>query len=195
MASSLTKFALQGVMDKKVARKVSAFRAFRSQVAKAFRNYEGPFVSIDVLLTWGTDRFGAVTVHHEPRRDGVSGYSIRKLVAHTMNLVTGFTILPLQIASMMGFGLSFFGFGILCYVLIRYFLQGDSVPGFPFLASIVAILSGAQLFAIGIVGEYMARMHFRSMKMPSYVIRTYAGVDDVDQRPQGDRDEPKVQSD
>jgi hypothetical protein len=44
------------------------------------------------------------------------------------------------------------------------------VPGFAFLASILTIFSGAQLFALGIFGEYLARMHFRSMDRPPYVI-------------------------
>src|SRR5215472_10897217 len=54
-ASWITKLALQNVMGADIARKVSAFRAFRAEVAKAFAHYSGAFVSIDVLLTWGTN--------------------------------------------------------------------------------------------------------------------------------------------
>jgi undecaprenyl-phosphate 4-deoxy-4-formamido-L-arabinose transferase len=50
-------------------------------------------------------------------------------------------------------------------------VYGSPVPGFPFLASIIAIFSGAQLFALGVIGEYLARMHFRMMSRPSYVVR------------------------
>jgi len=64
------------------------------------------------------------------------------------------------------------GGGVLLDVLAHYVLQGEHVPGFPFLASIVAIFSGAQLFALGIIGEYLARMHLRMMEKPTYVIRT-----------------------
>jgi undecaprenyl-phosphate 4-deoxy-4-formamido-L-arabinose transferase len=67
------------------------------------------------------------------------------------------------------------GIGVLFYVAIRYFLSGDAVPGFPFLASIIAIFSGAQLFALGIIGEYLARMHFRMMDRPTYAIREGIG--------------------
>jgi hypothetical protein len=68
----------------------------------------------------------------------------------------------------------------LVYVLARYFLRGNPVPGFPFLASIVALFSGAQLFALGIIGEYLARMHFRSMQKPQYVVRSAASRDLTD---------------
>jgi len=171
LASLVTKMALQSVMGAQIARQVSAFRAFRTQVASAFDHYEGSFVSIDVLLTWGTNRFAATAVRHESRKQGTSGYTFRKLITHAMNMMTGFTTLPLQLASVVGFAFTLFGIGVLFFVVCRYLIQGGSVPGFPFLASIIAIFSGAQLFALGIIGEYLARMHFRSMQKPPYVIR------------------------
>lgn len=85
--------------------------------------------------------------------------------------MTGFSTMPLQMASLIGFVFTLFGLAVLAYVVIRYFVNGGSVPGFPFLASIVALFSGAQLFALGIIGEYLARMHFRSMQKPPYVVR------------------------
>jgi glycosyltransferase involved in cell wall biosynthesis len=170
-ASWVTKLALQNVMGAEVARQVSAFRVFRAEVAKAFAHYQGAFVSIDVLLTWGTNRFSIRTVRHDARTVGTSGYTFRKLLTHAMNMMTGFSTVPLQFASLVGFLFTLFGVGVLVYVLGRYLVQGGSVPGFPFLASIIALFSGAQLFALGIIGEYLARMHFRMMERPSYVVR------------------------
>jgi undecaprenyl-phosphate 4-deoxy-4-formamido-L-arabinose transferase len=95
---------------------------------------------------------------------------MRKLLTHALNMMTGFTTVPLQVASIMGFALTLFGALILVYVIGRYFFGGGSVPGFPFLASIITIFSGAQLFSLGIIGEYLARMHFRMMERPPYVI-------------------------
>jgi len=171
LASRVTKMVLQSSMGAQTARNVSAFRAFRTPVRDAFADYQGPFVSIDVLLTWGTTRFTAIPVRHEPRRVGVSNYTLRKLVIHALNMMTGFSILPLQLASLIGFVFTLFGLAVLIYVIGRYLIEGGSVPGFPFLASIVAIFSGAQLFALGIIGEYLARMHFRLMYKPTYVVR------------------------
>lgn len=171
LASRVTKIALQGTMGAETARHVSAFRAFRTQVKDAFASYRGPFVSIDVLLTWGTSQFTVIQVKHEPRRVGVSNYTFRKLMTHAINMMTGFSTLPLQLASWIGFGFTIFGLFVLAYVIGRYLIEGGSVPGFPFLASLIAVFSGAQLFALGIIGEYLARMHFRMMDRPSYVIR------------------------
>ena len=173
LASQITKLALQSAMGVDTARKVSALRVFRTQVRDAFAQYQGPFVSIDVLLTWGTTRFSAVTVRHDPRTIGVSNYTLRKLITHALNMMTGFSVLPLQLASLMGFGLAAFSVVVLIWVLGRYLIQGTPIPGFPFLASIIGIFSGAQLLALGVIGEYLARMHFRVMDKPSYVVREY----------------------
>ncbi len=76
---------------------------------------------------------------------------------------------------MVGFGFTFFGGAVLLYVVGRYWLEGGSVSGFPFLASIIAVFSGAQLFALGVIGEYLARVHFGTMNRPAYVIRNTWG--------------------
>jgi glycosyltransferase involved in cell wall biosynthesis len=171
LASQVTKLALQASMGVETARHVSAFRVFRTRLRDAFADYRSPFLSIDVLLTWGTSCFSYVKVGHSPRTVGTSNYTFGKLVTHAMNMITGFSTLPLRMASMVGFGFTLFGLGVLAYVLGRFLLQETSVPGFPFLASVIAIFSGAQLFALGIIGEYLARMHFRMMERPTYTVR------------------------
>ena len=175
MASRISKIAFQTTMGVDTARNVSAFRAFRTNLREAFASYQSPFVSIDVLLTWGTKRFTAVSVRHDQRQGGVSNYTFRMLVTHALNMMTGFSTLPLQLASLIGFGCTLFGLAILGFVLIRYFFGGDSIPGFPFLASVISIFAGAQLFTIGIIGEYLSRMHFRTMGRPYAIIRDTAG--------------------
>ena len=171
IASLFTKMALKTTMGISIARHVSAFRVFRTDLRDAFSDYKGSFISIDVLLSWGTNSFSAIPVNHEKRVNGKSNYTFKKLVRHAVNMVTGFSVLPLQIASMIGFLLSLFGFVVLVYVVGRFLFQGSPVPGFPFLASIIAIFSGAQLLGIGIIGEYLARMHFRTMDKPQYFIK------------------------
>lgn len=171
LASQTTKLVLQSTMGAENARQVSPFRALRTSVVRAFDNFAGSFVSIDVLLTWGACKFAAVRVRHERRKIGTSNYSWRQLTTHAMNMVTGFSTLPLQLASWIGFTFTLFGMGILAYVLGSYILRGTDVPGFAFLASTIAILAGAQLFSLGMIGEYLARMHFRLMDKPSYVVR------------------------
>src|SRR5438093_4442085 len=174
LASGITRLALRAAAGSDVAKNVSALRIFRTQLREAFADYQSPFVSIDVLLTWATTRFGAIRVPFQPRHSGSSNYTFTKLVRHALDMMTGFSIAPLQLASLIGFACTLFGLAVFLYVFIRYCLEG-SVPGFPFLASIIAIFSGAQLFALGVIGEYLARVHFRTMNRPVYVVRSVSG--------------------
>ncbi len=175
LASQVTKLALQSAMGAQTARQVSAFRVFRTIVRQSFATYHAPFVSIDVLLTWGTTRFTSVSVREDERTLGVSNYTFRKLVTHALNMTTGFSILPLQISSLIGISLALFSVVVLIYVVVRYMIQGTPVPGFPFLASIIGLFSGAQLLALGIIGEYLGRMHLRLQDRPTYVVREELG--------------------
>jgi glycosyltransferase involved in cell wall biosynthesis len=179
LASQFTKFSLQSAMGVKNAGEVTAFRAFRTHIRSAFAGYQGVHVSIDVLLTWGTTRFISVRVRHAPRMVGASNYTFRKLVTHALNMFTGFSTLPLQFASIIGFLFTTFGLLVFIYVIGRYLIEGGSVPGFPFLASIIAIFSGAQMFSLGIIGEYLARMYFHTLGRPSYAIRAHSDSDNA----------------
>jgi len=170
LASQFTKLALQNAMGAQTARKVSALRVFRTQLREGFATYQGSFVSIDVMLTWSTTRFSSLAVRHDVRQHGSSNYTVFKLITHALNMMTGFSVLPLQLASIVGFAMTVFGGGVFGYVLVRYF-TGHRVPGFSFLASLISIFSGTQMFAIGIMGEYLARIHFRTLERPTYAVR------------------------
>ncbi|HEY9679191.1 MAG TPA: glycosyltransferase family 2 protein [Drouetiella sp.] len=169
-ASKLTKWAIQQSMGVPTARDISAFRAFRTPLRNAFAKFEGPFVSIDALLTWGTSKFGAVSVEHRERQVGASNYSLLKLIQISVNVITGFSTLPLRLATFNGCFCLMLGAVLFAYILGRYVIQGCDVPGFPFIASVILVFSGAQLFALGIIGEYLARMYVKSMAKPTFVI-------------------------
>ena len=138
MASQVTKLCpRQGhLLGAATARQVSGFRAFKTELRGAFDDYSGPSVNLDVLLTWATTRFGAIKVRHDPRQLGESNYTFRKLTAHALNMLTGFSTMPLQMASVLGFALTAVGFLLLVYVIARYVVQGVTVPGFAFLATV-----------------------------------------------------------
>jgi glycosyltransferase involved in cell wall biosynthesis len=180
VASQITKIVLEGALGAETARMVGPFRVFRSDLRRAFHQYSGTYVNIDVLLTWSTTRFKATRVRHDKRQSGRSNYTFGALLRHSLNMLTGFTTAPLQAASLLGLGVSFFGVVLFLYVIGRYLLQGSSVQGFVFLASVTLIFSGVQLLTLGIMGEYLARVHFRLMQRPSYTVRSDSAA--IDQK-------------
>jgi Glycosyltransferases involved in cell wall biogenesis len=169
LLSFLTKRILAFVMNIPTVRDLSAFRAFRTDLRKAFESFQSPNVILDVLLSWGTTRFTTVMVDEAPRLVGISNYNFSKLIGQGMLILTGFSTAPLRLASMIGFAFTIFGIAIFAYVITLYFIAG-SIPGFPFLASIIALFSGTQLFTLGIFGEYLASIFDRSMDRPVYVV-------------------------
>jgi len=175
ISSKILKGVLKVVLGAEMGGYSSAFRAFSSILVRGFEKFKDAQLSIDVLLSWSAARVTYVLVSHEPRRFGKSGYTFRKLMLLAFNMLTGYSILPLRIASGVGFTTSLFGLSMFFYVMIRRLLQTEYVPGFAFIASEVALFAGLQLFAIGIIGEYLARLHFRTMGKPPYVIREDTG--------------------
>ena len=149
---------------------MSSFRTFRTLLREGFNTALGPNVSLDALLTWSTTRFTVVEVRHDERKVGDSHYTFRKLVRFMIDMATGYSALPLRLASALGFLTISFGAVLLVYVIGRPIITGERVQGFPMLASTIIIFSGVQIFLLGILGEYIGRMHFRVMNKPTYMV-------------------------
>lgn len=175
LAGRVTRMALSSGLGVSSAPDLSSYRVFRTSIRDAFASDVGTNVSLDALLTWGSTRFGSRKVRHDARNEGQSNYSLGKLVRFAIDTTTGYSVVPLQLASIAGLVMALFGFLVLLYVVIRPIVSGQSVPGFPFLAATIAIFSGVQLFTLGVIGEYLARMHFRVMRKPTYVVRETRG--------------------
>jgi undecaprenyl-phosphate 4-deoxy-4-formamido-L-arabinose transferase len=166
-SSRFTKRFLGKILGIEGIKVISAFRAFKKELRTAFDQFDSPNVIIDALLRWGTEKFGTVEVNEQPRTVGRSNYDLFKLAKFTMLVLTGFSTIPLRVASLIGFFLTLFGIVVLLFVTVKGFLDGD-FPGFPFLASIISIFSGAQLFGLGIFGEYLPRRVFQHKKSINY---------------------------
>ena len=179
VTSWLLKAILKVALGANISKHLSAFRAFHANLRKGFEGFTDAKLSIDVLLSWSAARVTHVKVQHDSRRVGSSQYTFKRLVVLALTIMTGYSTLPLRIASAVGFLMSIFGISMFLYVVIRRLLESNYVPGFTFIASEVALFAGLQLFAIGIIGEYLARLHFRTMGKPAYVIRDTVGQSDI----------------
>lgn len=176
LITKYTKILLALVMGVPTVRDISAFRLLRTSLRKAFEDFQSPDVIIDVLLSWGTSRFASIKVKIDKPFERRSNYTFLSLFRASILILTGYSTAPLRLASIIGFAMTIMGIAILIYILILYFSVG-SIPGFPFLASIIALFSGAHLFTLGIFGEYLARIFNRTVDRPVYVISDVIGKD------------------
>lgn len=160
--------AMMGVAN---ASDISAFRAFRSELREAMQITHDPHISIDVLLSWATTREARVVVDMDRRAEGVSGYRFSTLVRHSLNMVTGYTTTPLRFVTLLGMAAAVAGLLLLVYVLVGYTTGFITAVGYTSIIAAIALFSGTQLISLGIFGEYLARIHERAMRRPSYLIR------------------------
>ncbi len=158
-ASRATKVFLKHCLNVSIAPDITSFRAFSGSLRQGFLDiHRGP-VFIDAVLAGMTQRFASVPVRHEKRPFGRSTYSWSRLFVHAAGIITAFSVLPLQLASLLGFVFTSFGGVLLVYILGSYLAGNVQVPGFTFLAAIICLFSGTQLIVLGIFGAYLARIH------------------------------------
>ena len=174
LASRGVKAGLSSAMGVNNARNVSAFRAFRTFLRNGFDLVSGPHVCVDVALSWATTRVTAVKVQMADRTEGQSGYTLRGLMRHTTNMVVGFSTAPLRMVTYLGFAIGATGLVLFARLIWLYLTGATTVAGFTTISAMVAMFSSAQMIAIGMLGEYVGRIHAAGMGRPTYVIRERA---------------------
>jgi undecaprenyl-phosphate 4-deoxy-4-formamido-L-arabinose transferase len=112
-----------------------------------------------------------VEVAHAERTEGESKYSLYKLIRLNFDLMTGFSVVPLQLFALLGVLMSLFAVGFSLFLLARRFLVGAEVEGVFTLFSILFFFVGAIMFGIGIMGEYVGRIYQEVRRRPRYVVR------------------------
>ncbi len=112
-----------------------------------------------------------VGVAHAERSAGTSSYNLYKLIRYNFDLVTGFSVFPLQVFTMIGLLISCLGFAFVVFLLVRRFMIGPEVEGVFTLFAILFFFLGIVLFGLGIVGEYIGRIYQEVRKRPRFVVR------------------------
>ena len=156
--------------------RVTSFRIMRRQLVDSISRYDLNFTFVDGLLAWNTQRVGEVPVAHHTRREGRSGYSIAKLTLLALNLFTNFSLLPLQVISAAGLLTAAFGLGLGLYFVVLYMMSGITVPGYASIIVAVLTLGGLQMLSLGVMGEYLGRLHLNVNRKPQYVERQVLGA-------------------
>lgn len=151
---------------------ISSYFAAKRFIVDEMLNYKGAYPYVIGLVLRSTKSICNVEVHHRERMEGVSGYSMKKLLALWMDGFTAFSILPLRIASYCGGMVALLGFVYAIIVIIRKILDPTRVMGWSSTISIILILGGMILLVLGLIGEYVGRMYINMNNSPQYVIRS-----------------------
>ncbi len=169
--SSLHNWIAEVMGNKPKGIKRSSFTAWRRQVADSLLKYKSPFISIGSYLMTVTSKYANVEIDHHERISGSSGYTFKKLFKMWLNIFISFSMMPLRLATYLGFlfsGCSFIG---MVYLVIRKIVRPFKVSGYTSTLLIILFIGGVIMIILGIMGEYIGRIYMTVSGMSQYNIR------------------------
>ncbi|NOY53456.1 MAG: glycosyltransferase [Deltaproteobacteria bacterium] len=119
-----------------------------------------------------------IEVGHEERTAGDSKYTLYKLLRLNFDLMTGFSVVPLQIFTVLGFLIAFFSFAFGIFLAFRRLIIGPEAQGLFTLFDILFFMVGILMFGVGILGEYVGRIYQEVRERPRFVIRKTYGLEE-----------------
>ena len=158
-------------LDKPHGFYLSSFRCVSAFVTGQVVGYAGPYPYIDGLLLQVTQRIGSITVRHDQRRAGQSGYTLRRLIRLWLSAWINFSLLPLRAATAVGVVTALVG--LLAFVFVVWLWLFDRGPayGWGWVMATVLVFSGTQLVMLGLIGEYLGRMFLSVNQRPQSIVR------------------------
>jgi undecaprenyl-phosphate 4-deoxy-4-formamido-L-arabinose transferase len=170
LGSRLNGWLADRLLDKPRGLYLSSFRCVNRLVVDHITRYDGAFPYIDGLIFQVTQNAGTVEVRHADRAEGTSGYTLRRLVGLALNMMVNFSVMPLRLATVLGFVIAGLGFFGALWVVVEYFLV-QQPKGWTMTMVAMALFSGTQLIILGIAGEYLGRLHLNANRRPQFVVR------------------------
>ncbi|HET9012466.1 MAG TPA: glycosyltransferase [Gemmatimonadaceae bacterium] len=169
--SWLTNRMTDWALDKPHGFYLSSFRCVSGFVTQQVAAYTGPYPYLDGLLLQITQRIGSISVRHDVRRAGQSGYTLRRLIRLWLSAWLNFSLLPLRAATFLG--LLTAGAGLLAFAAVVWLWMTNRGPayGWGWVMAAVLVFSGTQLVMLGLIGEYVGRMFLTVNQRPQAVVR------------------------
>jgi undecaprenyl-phosphate 4-deoxy-4-formamido-L-arabinose transferase len=150
---------------------VNSFRIFRKNLIKNFLYNSTGDISIDSMLFWSTGNYGTIEINHYKRKHGKSNYTFKKLLNLSIETILGYSTLPLRLSTYLGILVTLSGIMFLSFIFFISLISTNEPEGYFSTIATVTVFSGVQLISLGIIGEYLRKIHINSMRKPTFVIR------------------------
>lgn len=160
------------ITDIRITDQGCMFRAYHRDIIHAILDSQETNTFIPALAFLYAGKPTEITVEHEDRAAGTSKYSLFKLIHLNFDLMTSFSVVPLQVISIAGMVIAAASVLFVVYLALRRLFLGPEVEGVFTLFAIAFFLIGVALFAIGLVGEYIGRIYVHVRHRPHYLVRT-----------------------
>jgi polyisoprenyl-phosphate glycosyltransferase len=167
-ASRTMQWGMRSLMEIELPEDVSTFRLMSSTIARLCAMLPERRKFFSALIVWSGARIGIVRVAHAARAAGTTKYNFTKLLNHTFDLLVGFSSKPLRYIGATGFLFALCGFGLGIWALVRKIVWSYGLSGWTSIFIAVVVLSGVQLMALSVIGEYIARIYVQAQARPLY---------------------------
>ena len=147
------------------------FRLMTRQVVDALLSMKEYNRCTKGMFGWVGYRTKWIEFENVERKKGETKWSFWKLFMYSLEGITSFSTAPLAFAAFMGVLFCLFSFGLIIFTIVRKALFGDPTSGWPSLVCIISLVSGVQLFCLGIVGEYLAKTYMEVKNRPIYLVK------------------------
>lgn len=154
---------------------LSPYKAMSMGLVQEIIKYSGPYPYVDGLIFRSTSKITQVAVEHHSRFSGSSNYNLIRSIGVWMKVATGFSLVPLRLATYMGFTFSAVGLCCAAWFTIRQLLYDIAPLGWASTIVAVLILGGIQLGCLGLIGEYLGRVFLHLNGRPQYVVKEIIG--------------------
>ena len=164
---------MERLTDKPIPRDTGDFRLMSRRVVDALKRLRERQRFMKGLFAWVGYRQASVAYERDPRHAGQTKWNYWKLWNFALEGITSFSSAPLKLATYLGFAAAALAFVFGLWVFAKALLYGDPVRGYPSLMVVVLFLGGAQLMALGVIGEYLGRTYVEAKQRPLYLVDRY----------------------
>jgi glycosyltransferase involved in cell wall biosynthesis len=177
-ASSIFYRLLRRLSDVDIPIDTGDFRLISRRVLNVLLEMPEHHRFIRGMISWVGFRQVPIHYRRDERTQGVTGYSLKRLVAFAIDAITGFSIRPLRVATFAGIGVASIAMIYAGYIFLKWLLFGLAVSGWTSLMLVILLVSGIQMLFLGLIGEYVGRVFQEAKGRPLYVIAELAVSDD-----------------
>lgn len=158
---------------------LSSFKAIRKEVVEEVIKYDGPYAYLDGLLLNVTQAITSINIVHQARHEGSGNYNFRRSLSLWLKMATSFSVLPLRLASYMGFAIAGFSVLMIGYVVVQKILHPELAAGWASLISTILLIGGIQIMCIGVIGEYLGRAYLKLNGKPQFVVASRTWTESI----------------
>ena len=149
---------------------LSSFRGLRREIADEVIKYDGPYAYVDGLIVDVTCSITSIEVLHQPRYEGESNYTLRRLLSLWLKMATSFSLVPLRIATYLGFLLAGVSSVMVIFVAAMKLRHPDYPAGWASIMATVLLIGSIQTLCIGMIGEYLGRTYLKLNRKRQFVV-------------------------